>query len=123
MVRRRRPTIFGPGESLTAAGGDDIFVAKYNSAGTVAWAKRAGGGGRGFGNDEGRGIAVDGSGSSRLTGWFASHRNLSVQGVAERDPAVRLGGVTTFSSPSITATGRSLGREELEARAVTEGAR
>ena len=54
-------TIFGPGVSLTAAGGVDIFVVKYNSDGTVAWASRAGGGSGVFGHDEGHGIAVDGS--------------------------------------------------------------
>lgn len=31
------------GTSLKTAGGDDIFVAKYNSSGTLAWAKRMGG--------------------------------------------------------------------------------
>src|SRR5262249_36134175 len=30
------------GVSLTSAGGDDVFVAKLTSAGTVAWAKRFG---------------------------------------------------------------------------------
>ena len=38
---------FGPGEPgqtlLTSAGGADIFVARYNPDGTLAWAKRAGG--------------------------------------------------------------------------------
>jgi uncharacterized delta-60 repeat protein len=38
---------FGPGESnqtiLTSAGEDDIFIARYNPDGTLAWAKRAGG--------------------------------------------------------------------------------
>ena len=38
---------FGPGEpeetTLTPAGGANIFVARYNPDGTLAWAKRAGG--------------------------------------------------------------------------------
>ena len=38
---------FGPGEtnetSLTSDGGNDIFVAKYNADGTLAWAVKAGG--------------------------------------------------------------------------------
>jgi hypothetical protein len=45
---------------------DDLFVARYNSNGTLAWAKRAGG----TGNDLGRGIASYGDGSCVVTGCF-----------------------------------------------------
>ena len=61
---------FGPGEfsetSLTAFGDLDFFLARYNSDGTLAWAKRAGG----TGWDAGRGIAVLSDGSAVLTGLF-----------------------------------------------------
>ena len=61
---------FGPGETnettLTGAGWDDIFVAKYDASGALVWAKRAGG----TGLDVGVGIAVDGSGNSYVTGSF-----------------------------------------------------
>ncbi len=61
---------FGPGETnettLTSAGDDDIFVAKYDASGDLVWAKRAGG----TGFDAGIGIAVDGSGNSYVTGFF-----------------------------------------------------
>ena len=64
---------FGPGEAnettLTSAGGDtnpNIFVAKYDTAGLLAWARRAGGSGL----DEGRGIAVDAVGISYVAGFF-----------------------------------------------------
>ncbi len=47
---------FGPGETnqtiLTSSGSDDVFIAKYNTDGTLAWARRAGG----MGSD--RGIAI-----------------------------------------------------------------
>jgi len=40
------PTTFGPGEAgqtiLTSSGGYDIFIARYNSNGTLAWAKGVG---------------------------------------------------------------------------------
>jgi hypothetical protein len=61
---------FGLGEvnqtTLTSAGDHDIFVAKYDSAGLLQWARRAGG----SGSDQGLSIAVDGFGNSYLTGWF-----------------------------------------------------
>ena len=61
---------FGPGETnettLTSAGFDDIFVAKYDASGDLVWAKRAGG----TSVDQGSGIAVDGAGTSYVTGVF-----------------------------------------------------
>ncbi len=68
----RGSATFGPGETnettLTSAGGIDIFVAKYDAAGALVWAKRAGG----TGSDFGRGTAVDGSGNSYVTGFFGA---------------------------------------------------
>ncbi|MGH8564958.1 MAG: SBBP repeat-containing protein, partial [Gammaproteobacteria bacterium] len=68
--RFRDTATFGPGETnetmLTSAGGNDVFVAKYDSLGDLVWAKRAGG----TSDDDGRGIAVDGSGNSYVTGFF-----------------------------------------------------
>ena len=62
------PTITFGGITLTNAGADDLFIAKYDSAGNVIWAKNAGG----AGTDRGRGIAVDTSGNSYITGLFES---------------------------------------------------
>jgi hypothetical protein len=52
--------------ALTSVGGFDLFVAKYRTNGSLAWAKRAGG----TGFDVGSGIAVDTSGNSYVTGYF-----------------------------------------------------
>jgi hypothetical protein len=61
---------FGAGEVnqtiLTSAGNGDVFVAKYDSAGALVWAKRAGG----TEGDGGGGIAVDEAGNSYVTGGF-----------------------------------------------------
>ncbi len=46
----------------------DMFIVKYDSIGTVIWAKSAGGNSY----DHGNGIAVDGSGNSYVTGSFQS---------------------------------------------------
>lgn len=68
--RFRGPASFGA-SSLVNAGGDDIFTVKYNSLGTVQWAAAAGG----SGDDEGRSLAVDASGSVFVTGGINSTVN------------------------------------------------
>ena len=57
--------------TLTNAGGDDAFVAKYDAGGDVVWAKRAGGSSEGITfTDRGAGIAVDGADNVFVTGQF-----------------------------------------------------
>ena len=51
-----------------AAWSYDMFVVKYNSAGTVLWAKNVGGTDR----EIGRGISTDANGNSYITGEFSS---------------------------------------------------
>jgi hypothetical protein len=61
---------FGPGEPnqtvLTSAGLYDIFIARYNPDGTLAWAKRAGG----ASGDSGQGITTLLDNSTVVTGLF-----------------------------------------------------
>ena len=45
--------------SVSASGGDDIFIAKYDAGGNNLWVKRAGG----SDDDHGRGIDVDSAGN------------------------------------------------------------
>ncbi len=52
--------------NLVSTGGSDIFIAKYDAAGNVIWARRAGG----VGFDVGNSTVIDGSGNSILTGQF-----------------------------------------------------
>jgi hypothetical protein len=63
--------IFGQGQpnqtTLTSAGSDDIFVAKYDSSGALQWVKPAGG----TSSDGGLSIGVDGFGNSYATGFFS----------------------------------------------------
>lgn len=54
--------------TLNNAGGEDVFIVKYNASGNVLWAKSAGG----TGSDRGLGIATDASGNVCLTGFFES---------------------------------------------------
>ena len=52
----------------SSGGGQDIFVAKYNSSGALQWAWRAGGNSPNW--DVGRGIGVDTNGNVYVTGGF-----------------------------------------------------
>jgi gliding motility-associated-like protein len=65
--------------SITSAGAQDVFIAKYDNAGTCLWAKSAGGAGADIGN----GISVDNNGNVAVTGEFA--------------------GTATFGSASLTS--------------------
>jgi hypothetical protein len=60
------------GVTLTnqSTGGSDIFVAKYNSAGALQWARRAGGSVGNF--NYGRGIGVDTNGNIYVEGGYQS---------------------------------------------------
>ena len=62
---------FGEGEAnetvLVSAGWDDIFVARYNPDGTLAWSKRAGG----MDVDKGHGITTLSDDSTVVTGYFS----------------------------------------------------
>lgn len=59
------------GTTLSTAGGEDIFIAKYSLDGAFQWVKRAGG----SGNDEGTGISGDSEGNIYVTGFFANTAN------------------------------------------------
>jgi uncharacterized repeat protein (TIGR01451 family) len=63
---------FGSGASqvtLTSSGRGDIFVAKYDPAGNLLWAQRAGGPHTGF-IEEGQDIEADADGNAYVTGFF-----------------------------------------------------
>ncbi|MDD3875107.1 MAG: T9SS type A sorting domain-containing protein [Bacteroidales bacterium] len=55
-------------QSVTSHGDVDIFTAKYNSSGTLEWAKAIGG----TGDDRGRGIVADALGNHIITGGYES---------------------------------------------------
>ncbi len=65
------PSATGSNE-VTSGGFNDIFLAKYNSAGALQWAKRAGG----IGSDHANGVAVSGS-DVYITGYFVETANFN----------------------------------------------
>lgn len=56
------------GTTLTSLGGHDIFVAKYNAAGILQWAKRNGG----TGVDRTVGLVADTIGNAYVTGYYTT---------------------------------------------------
>jgi hypothetical protein len=56
------------GSSLATAGGSDVWVARFSSAGAHVWSRRAGG----TGDDWVYAVAVDGSGNASITGYSAA---------------------------------------------------
>jgi len=60
---------FDPGsgaDNHTSNGFHDVFLSKFDSSGTFAWARTWGG----YSSDSGCGVAVDGSGNVYVTGFF-----------------------------------------------------
>jgi prepilin-type N-terminal cleavage/methylation domain-containing protein len=73
--------VFGQGESnqttLVSAGAQDVYIAKYNANGTLAWARRAGG----SGEDSGRGVDVNIDGTILIVGYFQGLANFGQGGL------------------------------------------
>ncbi|HKR07092.1 MAG TPA: SBBP repeat-containing protein, partial [Bacteroidia bacterium] len=83
---------FDPGSAtfyLNSSGSDDVFVSKFNSGGTIMWAKQMGG----AASDVGKSIAVDGSGNVYTTGYFS--------GTADFDPGAGVFNLTSFGGNDI----------------------
>jgi hypothetical protein len=59
------------GTNLTSNGNNDIFLAKYNSGGTLLWARQAGG----TAADVGTSLAVDANGNVYVCGYFRNSAN------------------------------------------------
>lgn len=100
--RFQSTTTLAPGVTLTSAGSNDVFVAKFNPSGTLLWAVQAGG----TGDDRGLDIAVDSRSNAYVTGLFSGSATF---GSFTRDSA---GGTDMFVAklivPTILATGQRL---------------
>ena len=62
--------------TLTSDGDSDIFLARYDSTGAFAWARRAGG----TSTDDGYAVDVDASGNSYITGYFSGSATFGAGG-------------------------------------------
>ncbi|MFN6116482.1 MAG: hypothetical protein ACK46G_03370 [Flavobacteriales bacterium] len=69
---------FGGGVTLNSLGVDDIFLARYDTAGTCLWARRAGSSGS---SDEARGVAVSADGAVFIAG-FSGGTTIGFDGIS-----------------------------------------
>lgn len=72
--------------SITAVGGTDIFVCKYDNMGNLVWAKQM----AGTANETAYGICVNGAGETFLTGYF--------EGTVDFDPGAAVNNYTAVNS-------------------------
>ncbi len=81
---------------LTAnASSQDIFVAKYDNAGILQWARRAGG----FGGDEGYGINLDNAGNVLVTGEFIETADFGSMNITSMvNPITLLSSIDAFTA-------------------------
>ena len=78
--------------TLVSAGGQDIFLAKYDNTGSFQWAKRAGGS---VDNDIAYGVAVSGS-DVYITGFFNSTANFNTPSATGSNEITSAGGTDIF---------------------------
>lgn len=84
----------GVGGALTSAGGNDVFVAKYDSSGAFLWAKSMGG----TEGDQGWKAAVDGNDNVYITGYYLSP-------TADFNPGGIGGGIISAGSMDVFVAG------------------
>ncbi|KKT18493.1 MAG: hypothetical protein UW02_C0031G0012, partial [Candidatus Nomurabacteria bacterium GW2011_GWB1_43_7] len=85
---------FDPGAgtaNLTSAGGNDVFVAKYDSSGNYVWAKNMGG--SSVSGDFAKHMTADGDGNVYTTGYF--------YGTADFDPGAGTANLTSAGNTDI----------------------
>jgi len=105
---------FGAG-SFTNLGNADVFLAKFDAAGTLQWARQAGG----SGEDTAGGVAVAADGSAYLVGALGGNANFSGSNVTSLAGAASDGFVAKFAPGGGVTWVRQLGGNGLSAaRAV-----
>lgn len=105
---------FGAG-SFTNLGNADMFLAKFDAAGTLQWARQAGG----TGEDTASGVAVAADGSAYLVGALGGSANFSGSNVTSLAGAASDGFVAKFAPGGTVTWVRQMGGSGLSAaRAV-----
>lgn len=89
---RFKGTFSAGGFTLVSAGGYDLFVAKFNSSGTMQWLRRGGGQ---FDDFDHR-LAIDASGNVYVTGGFQSVADFNTPSASGKNELVSAGGLDIF---------------------------
>jgi len=77
----RKQISFGDGDDHTSLGEDDIYVARFDADGKLAWAHTYGA----ERDDAGNGIASDAAGNTVLTGWFQNSVDFGIGPVTSKN--------------------------------------
>lgn len=77
----RKQISFGDGDDHTSLGEEDLYVARFDAAGKLAWARTYGA----ARDDAGNGIAADAAGNVVLTGWFQSSVDFGIGPVTSKN--------------------------------------
>ena len=108
---------FDPGAdtvNLTSAGGNDIFLAKYDALGNYVWAKSMGG----TGIDVGASLALDGTGNVMLTGSFSVTADFD-PGVGTTNRSTGFNAINGFVAAYTSATGEYVNSGVLSSTPAT----
>jgi len=105
----------GSGGMVTSAGGDDVFLAKYDANGGFLWAKAMGG----SSTDRAWGVAADANGNVYVTGYIG-------EGTADFNPGGSGGSITSTGNNNIflakyDATGNYLWAKSMGSSADDQG--
>ena len=101
--------------TFTGLGNSDVFLAKFDAAGTLQWARQAGG----TGEDTASGVAVAADGSAYLVGALGGNANFSGSNVTSLAGATSDGFVAKFAPGGTVTWVRQMGGGGLSAaRAV-----
>jgi hypothetical protein len=93
------------GQNLSSSGGNDIFLAKYNSSGTRQWSIKAGG----TKDDRGRDITLDNSGNIYLTASYTQSASFSGTNISDNTGSKYSAAIAKYSSSGNLTWVRSIG--------------
>ena len=102
--------------TFTSRGNADMFLAKFDAAGTLQWARQAGG----AGEDTASGVAVSADGSAYLVGAIGGNANFSGSNVTSLAGAASDGFIAKYAPNGSVTWVRQMGGSGVSAaRAVT----